>query len=254
MFIIVSTFIFFAYLYQKKLTKKDREVREIEELLKSEELKSAYALLEGKDNERLRIANDLHDRMGGQLSTVKIYLDLLSETAPTEKQQALLEKLHHFTDTSIQEIRTIAHDLSNSMLDFQGFQKAIEQLCAVINESKKLQVSSHISLMDDVPLKVGREMYRVIQELMTNTLRHAAASKVNIDITVDKEEFTLIFEDNGRGFVFHDNTEGLGLKSVRLRIERNGGRLSIESTPNRGATFIVEIPLKDEQNESTHSR
>lgn len=253
MLIIVSTFIFFAYLYQKKLNKKELEMREIEELLKSEELKSAYALLEGKDNERLRIANDLHDRMGGQLSTIKIYLDLLAETSLSEKQQEWWGKLNDSTENAIEEIRSIAHDLGNSTLDYYGFQSAIEQLCTVINESKKMNVLLNVSMLDELTPKLAREMYQVIQELMTNALRHADATNVHLDITVVKEEFTLIFEDNGRGFNTDEHSEGLGLKSIQLRVERNGGQITIDSQPTRGTTFIIDIPLNNEQNQTTYS-
>ena len=146
MLLMLIAFMAFAYRNQKQLVKKEIKVREINELLKSEELKSAYALLEGQDNERQRISNDLHDRMGGQLSTVKIYLDLLNETSLNEDQQKLLDKLLASTSHSIQEVRDIAHDLNNSTLKYYGLQKAIEHLCAAINASKKTPITYHISL------------------------------------------------------------------------------------------------------------
>ena len=101
MLLMMLAIIGFVYLYQKRINKKNTDFQQIQHLLKSEELKSAYALLEGHDAERQRVANDLHDRMGGQLSTIKIYLDLLQISELNEKQKDLVDKLHVSTQFSI---------------------------------------------------------------------------------------------------------------------------------------------------------
>ncbi|MFK7787855.1 MAG: sensor histidine kinase [Crocinitomicaceae bacterium] len=246
MLLMLIAFMTFAYRNQKQLMKKEVKVREINELLKSEELKSAYSLLEGQDNERQRISNDLHDRMGGQLSTIKIYLDLLNDTELDDEQQKLLNNILESTSTSIQEVRAIAHDLNNSTLKYYGLQKAIEHLCEAINASKKTTVSYHISINHELNGRMIRDIYHIIQELITNTLNHASASNIHIELTILKDELNLIFEDNGVGFNIDDTYAGIGLKSIRLRVERYHGILTLDSKPNRGSSFIIEIPFTDD--------
>lgn len=245
-FLIVSTFIFFAYQYQKKLFLKEKENQQIQSLLNSEELKSAYALLEGQDAERQRIANDLHDRMGGQLSTIKIYLDLLEASELSEKQKDLIEKLQVSAQFSIDEVRAIAHDMNNSALNYYGFRKAIEQLCSALNETKNIQIQSHISITREIPTKIARAVYQVIQELVTNTLKHANAFEIRLEITVSEDEMNVIFEDNGNGFDPSQERVGIGLNSIQLRVEKYQGIFTVDSKHDRGSTFIIEIPLTDE--------
>lgn len=245
---MISALILFAYLYQKRLNRKSEEIREIESLLKTEELKSAYATIEGQDRERERIADDLHDRMGGQLSTMKIYLDLLEQTELTEKQSELLGSLQKSAEHSITEIRSIAHDLNSSMLKVNGLPKAVEQLCQVIDLSKKVNVNSHVSVLHDLEGKLARDVYQMIQELITNTLKHSEASNLRLELTSVEDEVNLIFEDDGIGFNMSEETDGMGLTSIRTRVERYGGKLTIDSRKNQGATFIIEIPLTNEEN------
>lgn len=244
-FLITSMFAF-AYLYQKKINRKSNEVAEIQELLKTEELKSAYALIEGQDKERQRVANDLHDRMGGQLSTVKIYLDLLDNTELTPKQEELLAKLQHSAKSSINEVRAIAHDLNNSSLSYYGLQKAIEHLCQIISESKRLNVTCHLDMQIELSTALKRDIYQIIQELITNTLRHAEAKSVRIELNALKEGTNLIYEDDGNGFNPETVVHGIGLRSIEMRAERYSGSFIVDGKKGRGASFIIEIP---EQNE-----
>lgn len=247
-FIFISTFIFFAYFYQKRLNSKEKERREIEKMLKSEELKSAYALIEGQDAERERISHDLHDRMGGQLAVLKVYLDLLEQEPDQVKQHELITKLQEGLERSINETRNIAHDLNNSTLNYYGLSKAIEHLCAAINSSKRVTISHHLSLHHQIENSLMRDLYQIIQELITNALKHAQANKVHIELTTLKGEVNLIFEDDGIGLqegALTSENEGIGLKSIRKRVNRYNGVLTIDSNSGRGTAFIIEIPVRD---------
>lgn len=246
MLLMMMGIIVFIYLYQKRINKKSTDFRKIQGLLKTEELNSAYALLEGQDSERERVANDLHDRMGGQLSTVKIYLDLLEESELTNRQKDLVEKLQISAQFSIDEVRAIAHDMNNSALNYYGFQKAVEQLCSALTETKNVQIQSHISISSEIPSKIARDIYQVIQELITNVLKHASASKIRLEITGVEDEVNVIFEDNGGGFEPSEDHFGLGLKSIQLRVERYQGSFTVDSKQGQGSTFIIEIPLNHE--------
>jgi len=242
--VVVSLFVF-TFLYQRKMRGRRNELREIERLLKAEELNAAYALLEGQDKERERIAQDLHDRLGGQLSTVQIYLDLLEKSQITPEQEELLVILQREMNTSIQEMRAIAHNLGNSTLNYYGLSKALEHLCKVIHDSKKIEMECYITLESNLSQELAKDVYQMIQELITNTLRHAHASKIRLEVTGIMEELTIIYEDNGLGFDQDQLPLGMGLKSIRTRCHKHKGSLHMESV-NKGATFIIEIPLNGE--------
>ncbi len=242
--VVVSLFVF-TFLYQRKMRRRRNELREIEKLLKVEELNAAYALLEGQDKERERIAQDLHDRLGGQLSTVQIYLDLLEKSQITPEQEELLVILQREMNTSIQEMRAIAHNLGNSTLNYYGLSKALEQLCQVIHDSKKIEMECYITLESNLSQELAKDVYQMIQELITNTLRYAHASKIRLEVTGIQEELTIIYEDNGVGFDPDQLSPGMGLKSIQTRCQKHKGSFHMESL-NKGATFIIEIPLHGE--------
>ncbi len=239
--VVVSLFVF-TFLYQRKIRRRGNELREIEKLLKAEELNAAYALLEGQDKERERVAQDLHDRLGGQLSTVQIYLDLLEKSHVTPEQEELLVILQREMQTSIREMRDIAHNLGNSTLNYYGLSKALEHLCQVIHDSEKIRVAHFITLERNLSQELAKDVYQMIQELITNTLRYANASQIRLEVTAILEELTIIYEDDGTGFDTENFSPGMGLKNIQTRCQKHHGTFHMESV-NKGATFIIEIPL-----------
>lgn len=246
MLLMVISMFAFAYLYQRKMNRKQTEMSNVENLLRKEELKSAYSLIEGQDRERERIAQDLHDQIGGQLSTVKIYLDLLNKIDGTSEQKKLIGKLHNATDNTIQAVRSVAHDLSNSTLIYYGLPKALEQLCETINDSKKITAKTFCSINTEIPPELARDVYQIIQELITNTLKHAEASSIRVELTSINDELNIIYEDNGKGFDSTKKVKGIGLRGINTRSEKYNGTVKIDSKKNQGTTFILEIPISND--------
>lgn len=246
MVIVVAGLFVFTYLYQRKIWRRRHEVREIEKLLKVEELNAAYALLEGQDKERERIAQDLHDRLGAQLSTVQIYIDLIEKSKLSSEQEELMSVLQREMQTSIREVRAIAHDLGNPTLNYYGLGKALEHLCKVIRDSKKIDTECYITLESNISQELAKDVYQMIQELITNTLRHANATRFRLEVTGIHNELTVIYEDNGVGFDSEQLSQGMGLKSIRTRCLKHRGSFFVESQQN-GATFILEIPLHGDE-------
>jgi two-component system NarL family sensor kinase len=247
MLTMIGALLFFAYLYQQKMTRKQREMGEIEQLLKREELKSAYALLEGQENERQRIAQDLHDGIGGALSTIRIYLDLLQSEKMAYPREELIGKLQHLTDEVITNIRDVAHNLHHSALTYFGLEKAIGHLCGAVQESSGIRVKCHVSIHRPLSQPLVHDIYKIIQELLNNALKHAKASTILIELTALGNEVNLIFEDNGAGFNANNETRGMGLRNLTVRTQRYGGRLTVEAAPGKGASFIIEIPLEHDR-------
>src|SRR5688572_6321894 len=129
MLAMVTAIIAFAFLFQRKLLKKQNAYREIEKLLQKEELKSAYALIEGQEQERKRIAEDLHDNLGSMLATLKIYSDLLIKKEITPDIRGMVEKISELTDHATEETRRVSHNLDSGTLKHFGLKTAITQLC-----------------------------------------------------------------------------------------------------------------------------
>ncbi len=243
-FMTVSAVIFFAFIFQRKLYHKQEEFREIEKLLKKEELKSAYALIEGREAERKQIAEDLHDNLGSLLSTLRIYADtLLSQTNQLEKER-LINKICQMTEMASQETRRISHTLDSGTLRYGGLTVAVEQLAEAISDSRKLDVETFMDVSQPIHSELNLNIYRVIQELFANTLKHAAASKVRLEITqIPSEYISIIFEDNGKGFDMRTAKKGIGLQHIYSRVERFQGQVTVDSRENIGTTFIIELPL-----------
>lgn len=231
--------------YRQRLVEKDKAKRKVEELLAEEEVKSTYAILKGQDSERERLAHDLHDRMGGQLSTLQVYIDLLAGTELNSEQKKLIDKLEISSKHAIREVRAIAHDMNHSALANNGLQKALEELFQAINDSKRVKITYHFELNEEVESRIMRDMYQVVQELLNNTLRHSYATGIHLEMTSFEDELNVIYEDNGKGFNKNKTGGGIGLSSIALRVEKYDGDLTIDSEIGRGSSFIIAIPLKN---------
>jgi signal transduction histidine kinase len=243
-FILVFAIISFIYLFQRKLIKRKIDYQQIESLLKKEELKSAYATLEGQESERKRIAEDLHDNMGSMLASLRLYSDLLQEKANDPEMQRLAGKVAELTEQTASETRRISHELNLSSLKLIGLKVPIEQLCQAIQEARKIEVEQSVTVQANLPGELSINIYRIVQELLTNTLKHARATHVRLELTqVANDYLSLIFEDNGQGFDPALVKAGMGLQNLRARVDRFRGTISIDSSPVRGTTTIIEIPL-----------
>ncbi|WP_259067802.1 sensor histidine kinase [Mucilaginibacter sp. X4EP1] len=241
MVLMMLVIIVFVYLFQRKLAVKARAYRDIEKLMQQQELQSAYALIEGQEQERTRIAAELHDNIGGLLATLKIYSDLMLVKSEIADIQRLNNKINSISESLSEEVRKLSHQLDLRTLSGFGFRVAVEQLCEAINESGKVAVIAVIDIQKTINENIALNLYRIIQELFTNTLKHAMASQTRIEINLILNEITLIYEDNGKGF----NTDGIGfdgmgLKNIGSRVNIINGKLTIDSS-NRGTTFIIEL-------------
>jgi two-component system NarL family sensor kinase len=243
MLLLIFSFILFIFLYQRKILKKKKAFEGIEKLLQKQELQSAYNLIKAQDNERKRVASDVHDNLGSMLATLKIYTDLTVREKDDTELRKLAKHCNGLVLKLITEVRQIAHSLDGSTLKNFGLETAIKQLCEAISNSGKLRVMAIIDI-HDAPTEgqMILDIYRVTQELFTNTLKHAQATDVRFEITQVKDEISMIYEDNGVGFQVEEaKKKSMGLQNIASRVDRLHGTLSIESS-EKGSTFIVEIP------------
>lgn len=242
MLIMVIAIIGFAFMFQRKLINKERAYREIEKLLQQQEIKSAYLLIEGQERERKRIATDIHDNVGNLLATLKIYSDLVQKHEHNAEVHRLNLKISMIAETVTTEIRKISHSLDSGIVHSFGLKAAIDQLVDAIQNSGKIELTAHYDLTHPLSGEASLNIYRIIQEMVTNTLKHAQATRARMEISQVNDEISIIFEDNGVGFDTENTLhQGLGLKNIHSRVEHFRGEIKIQSS-SQGSTFIIELP------------
>lgn len=216
-------------------------------LLKEQEIRSK-AVIEAEENERIRIARELHDGVGQHLSAVKLNISNLQAhlDLKEEPQQTMMHNALAIIDESVKEVRAVSHNMMPNALNENGIVNAVRTFVNRINSSNKLQIEfeAHgINKRLDSTIEII--LYRIIQELVTNILRHSEASTASLQLIQHENELTLMVEDNGKGFDCKAlKNVGIGLKNIQSRVDYLNGTINIDSQPQKGSTVTVEIPVK----------
>ena len=230
---------------QSELAKKQAEIntQKVTALKQEQELNLIKASIEGQDEERKRVAQELHDSIGGNLAGIKLQVSGLAESS--DKWKSISGQL----DETYQLVRDISHALIPEKFKQNGFNELIEEYIKSISKTVALEIEFHphpereINTIDE---KIQVELYKIIQELMTNTLKHAQAKKVDIHLSLIHEELSLLFEDDGIGFSLETDPKGIGLNNIQERVSGLGGNLHIDSVFKRGTVIAIDIPIKNQ--------
>ena len=199
----------------------------------------------GQELERTRLARELHDETGQALTSILLGLRALQEA---DDVTAALEDVRELVVTTLQDVRRLAIELRPSALDDYGLVPALERLTTTVSEQGGPLVDIEAQLGDTrLPGEVETALYRIVQEALTNAIKHAEASNVSVTLTRTPLAVTVVVEDNGRGIeptTAGDSTSGLGLAGMRERLALLDGRLRIESSLDAGTTIVAEVPLR----------
>jgi len=211
--------------------------------------KKSNAALEAEIQERKRIGQELHDSLGHLLSLAGLHASVLYKKKDiTElKRKELLESLMKSIDDAFDEVRNISHNLAPSLLSERGLNGALKSISDRVNQSTKLSMSFDTFGLDgSLDNLIENTLFRTIQEIVNNTIKHAGASKLFIQIAQGSSEITLMAEDDGKGFNFNEIKEhsSYGLSHMKSRIENLKGTMFIDSNPGRGTIISILIPLK----------
>jgi len=220
---------------------KELETQKLATVLKEQELTAIDAMIEGQEKERQRIANELHDDLGGLMATVKLHFNALMD----KKSPELFEKTNHLIDEAYEKVRTVAHAKNSGVIAKQGLLKAIQDMATKVSGSNKTAIDVvDYGLENRLENSLELTIFRIIQELITNVIKHAEASEATIHITNHEDSLNIMVEDNGHGFYTKDlrKSSGMGIHSIDKRIENLGGTVTIESEINKGTTVIIDIP------------
>ena len=196
------------------------------------------------EKERMRIAADLHDDLGPILSVIQFQVDNVEGVQGEEKQQ-LIEASRHL-DSLIGRVREIANNLMPSALHRKGLMTAIEEFISKAGTASRLRIQFKYPDGLQLPDEMSINIYRAIQEVVHNCIKHARASELEIRITKKKGKLTILCRDNGKGFNYSlmaKESSGIGLKSLKNRTEMMGGTMEAESKEGKGTAFLFEIPV-----------
>ncbi len=223
------------------------------DLIKNQEVTSINSFMEGQDRERSRVASELHDRLGSLLSTVKLHFSSLEATvAKTDQERDNFSFALDLLDNSVSEVRNISHNLSKGVIVQFGLKGAIETLRDAINTAGRIKINF---IFAGIPLNLSPdveiELFRIVQELVTNAIKHSLATEIFVQMISDQEELTLMVEDHGVGFDMNSIGEkGLGLKNLQARVNQIGGEYHYETAPGKGVNVIITLVPKKPSNRS----
>lgn len=228
------------YFYKQKQKIKNREIALLKQ--KNEKL-TLQALIKGEEKERSRLAQDLHDGINGDLSAVKLELSCIETEGLLVASQQNLTKAIQMIDASCEQIRTISHNLSPHAIQNFGLNKALQQFCTKSSNTQLKLDYQWFGEEVNFNLSVQTIIYRIIQELIFNTIKHSKASEGLVNINIQENMMYITVEDNGIGFNTQQNSTGIGLKNIASRIQYLNADLDIQSS-KKGSSFLITIPLK----------
>jgi signal transduction histidine kinase len=237
---------------REKISRQEKliEQQKFEKTLKDYELNSIDMILEGQEKERQRMANDLHDNLGSMLATLKLNFENLKlrKMELRDEENKLYERTDELIEEAYQKVRRLAHAKNAGVFASEGLIPAIQKLAEKISIPGKLQLQViAFGFKERLENTLEIAIFRTVQELSTNIIKHSQATEATIHLTDHGDSINIMIEDNGVGFDRKniDTADGMGLQNIKKKIVQLGGNLEIDSTPGKGTTIIIDIPVND---------
>ncbi|GAA4746009.1 tetratricopeptide repeat-containing sensor histidine kinase [Flavisolibacter ginsenosidimutans] len=242
---LVVALLIAALLFIRARHKRRLHQKELKAIQQQKELQLLQALMQGEEKERSRIAKDLHDGVAGMLAAVKMHfssMPMADELESTEGYRQGMKLLNEAT----QEVRKTSHNLMPEVLLQHGLDEALRRYCASVNNSRTLHIEydswGEVDRFDD-----GFELsvYRIVQELVNNIIKHSQATQAMVQLTQQKDLLSISIEDNGVGFSNDGGKEGMGLRSLQSRIKAMNGKLEVEASEQSGVSAYLEFDVAE---------
>ncbi len=242
MFLFALAVILFFIIYQRRLLAQQKKYQEATSNYQRELLK---ATITSQENERNRVAKDLHDDVGALLTTTKLYLNQITAETTTEELIQTTEKMRTLFDLMIDSVRSISKDLRPVVLQNLGLADAVESLAQRINAAGSIRVVFKNQLSLDLEKEQELNVYRVIQELINNTIKHAKASRITLQFKNTAGHLILYYTDNGIGLDLKSlkKNKGLGIKNIESRLSLLNGTIKFDEAQN-GLAIEIRVPIK----------
>ena len=243
----------------RNIIKKNKQLAQQESELQSQKISQLEAknkidimdsIMLGQEDERKRIANDLHDGLGSLMASVKTHFRHIENEIKQLHDLDLYQKTSQLIDQAVVEVRRISHNMMPKALEENGLQSAIMDLAGDLQKTHPITITVEMVGLDQrLPASTELMMYRIIQEMVSNTIRHADANTILIQLVKRDERLFLLVEDDGCGFDpdLMKDEDGLGLNSMQSRVKYLLGNITIDSETGVGTTIMVDVPLSTDQ-------
>jgi len=244
MVLLALSIFFFFVTYQKKILKKQLELNETRARQQEEILKNTIT---AQENERKRIAQDLHDEVGAMLSVVKLNVARIEKKSEEVVAKELATETKTYLDEVITQVRRISRALLPPSLEKLGLYFALEELANWVNKSDQLKIvcwKSGEQFRFDTKKELA--VFRIVQELLNNAIKHSEAGIIRINSRfTPNNNLTILVSDNGKGFKLNEKmATGLGLKNLESRTRIMNAKFKMKSIPGKGTTAIIYLDAK----------
>ena len=241
--LIISLLSYRTYKQKQKL-----QQQRISELETQQQLTATEAVLKGEEQERTRLAKDLHDGLGGMLSGIKYSFNTMKgNLIMTPDNAQAFERSMDMLDSSIKEMRRVAHNMMPEALVKFGLDTALKDLCNDVNQSGALQVNYLSIGMENAAIEqtTAITIYRIVQELINNTMKHAAAKTAILQVAKSDSHLSVTVEDDGKGFdkTVLNQAKGIGWSNIQNRVEFLKGTLDVQSEKEKGTSVHIELNI-----------
>jgi signal transduction histidine kinase len=227
-------------------------MKRVEESRRLTEKMFLNTIIQTEEKERKRFAKDLHDGLGPLLSTVKMSVSSLAQIKHDEASREIVENTEIVINEAIKSLKEISDNLSPHVLNNFGLVRALNNFSNKINVTKTIRINLVANMKDErFDSNVEVILYRVICELINNTIKHAHAKKIDISLTQDEDFLTIIYKDDGKGFdvnkvIEQPASSGMGFSNIYSRINSLKGEIKIESAHKKGTLVTIKVLMHDE--------
>lgn len=242
--ILMASFLLFYIRNQNMVWRQRRELQETQ-IIQQKELLNA--VIDSQEIERKRIGQDLHDEIGGTLSAIKLMLNSLKNKL-NEQQEEVLTDAKELIDKMIVDVRHISHDLSPPGLAVFGLFTTIEAFVNLINNTGQIKISLvHENDLEEVelPEKTSLALFRVLTQLVDNTLKHANATEIEMLFGLQETNLSIVYQDNGKGFDMEvlNQRSGIGMQNIQSRLQMINAEYQIKTSVGNGFKVEINYPL-----------
>lgn len=245
---IALLFLYLTYRQRSKTYKHQNRIHhiELEQIRQEHKISLLSAMIDGQENERARIARDLHDGLGGLLSGVKIMVSGGKNQSEIQSQHLLIDNVIQRIDQAVDELRRIARNMMPEILLEYGLVEALKEYCQSLKRSGVNITFQSYGYEEGFPENKQVVVYRIAQELVNNAIKYAEANHILIELRQSGSELSLLVEDDGKGFDRNklDKHKGSGLNNVEARAVFLNGKIKIESIKGVGTTVIFSCPIE----------
>jgi signal transduction histidine kinase len=233
------------YVRNRQVRARQREAlqqSQLEQLEKQRQIDLMHGVMQAEENERLTIADQLHNEVNPLLAVVLLNVSSALETVDTNAPTGpKLRKAQDVLASVTSAVRGISHRLTPQLIEQQGFRRAVEELAESINLSEKVRIQTIVVGFEDaLPISFLSDLYRIVQELVHNVIRHAQATEATIEVIEHKQHVTILVEDNGVGIPADTVGDGQGLQTIRTKVALRHGQMDVQRKADGGTLVVID--------------